>query len=268
MKVKLLLTPLLIVAAIALLIWFVYPAYTNGTDGLSEKYSQLKAADIKLADIQKKAANVDALFSQLSANGDKKDTVVKFIPENIKEEEVIDNMNFMASSSGLAVSNDSVTQPVLDLASAQAVPAPTPAVPDAAGAMAAPVQSAPQAVNFNANLAIVGSYENVKTFLGKLDSFSRFDKIVSYEIKKPASIAGTSVGTGNNNTPAPADYLEADLVLNFNYLPKSTLSSDTNPVFLTNSLDMKAADDIKNLRNGDVLKLNIDQTGKANPFLP
>jgi Tfp pilus assembly protein PilO len=108
MKLKLLLMPSIIALSIILLIWLVYPAYSNDTDGLKERYNQLGLEKEKLSDIENKSLNIAKLSSDLSALSEDREFIEKFLPENIKEEEIIDNLNFLANSSGLSVLDISV----------------------------------------------------------------------------------------------------------------------------------------------------------------
>ena len=51
MKVKILIVPLAIAIVVIFTIWFVYPTFSNGTDGVKEKYGQVKKERQNLSDI-------------------------------------------------------------------------------------------------------------------------------------------------------------------------------------------------------------------------
>ena len=48
MKIKVILAPLLIVMTVILIIWFVYPAYSNGSDGLKDQLQILDKENKRL----------------------------------------------------------------------------------------------------------------------------------------------------------------------------------------------------------------------------
>ncbi|HHE45916.1 MAG TPA: hypothetical protein ENL05_01010, partial [Candidatus Moranbacteria bacterium] len=96
MKGKILIVPVIIVIIIALSVWLVYPAYSNGNNGVKEKYNQLRKEQEKLSNAQNKGANIQKLFGKLNSLSGQKDILYKFVPENAKEEEIIDNLNFLA----------------------------------------------------------------------------------------------------------------------------------------------------------------------------
>ncbi|MDR3559522.1 MAG: hypothetical protein P4L62_01530 [Candidatus Pacebacteria bacterium] len=252
MKVKILLMPLTIVIAIALLIWYVYPAFSNGSDGMLDKYGQLKKENAQLTDLEGKSSNVDGLASQLDSNPGDKTTMMEFIPDQIEEEQVVDNLNYLASSNGLAVLNISISQPTI----------PTATTPDSSGDAAAPAdssESAPVATDFSVKYSVFGTYDQVKGLLGKLNSFGRYNDVSSLDIEKQTSQQDSSAAT---------DSLKADLVLNFNYFKPVALSSDTSQVFLSSKLDTSVIDQIKSSQNVPVLHLSVGQMGKSNPFIP
>lgn len=269
MKVKVLLVPLFITISIALVIWFVYPAVTNGTDGLKETYEQLQKEKKLVSELDVKSQNVQKLMAQIASGTEEKNTLFQFLPEDAKEEEIIDNLNFLAGNNELPVIDLSVTQPKKEELSPEMTEAIVEVGSDLpvqssgaenlldAGTGIAKVIPAPVAKNLEVSFSVIGSYDKMKALLDKVGKLERFNKIETLEIKRPD-------GEG-----VPADLLQMKAVLTFNFFKKKAVLSDIeNKVFGLAQFDMGAISDIKNSRSVDVLKLNIEQSGKANPFLP
>lgn len=270
MKIKLLVVPVMVVAIVVLSIWLVYPAYSNGTDGFKEKRNKLAEEKKKLEEIKNKSANVLKLSSQLSSNVEMRDIVFSFIPETTKEEEIIDNLNFLAGSEGLSVTELSVTS--------QPAGENTPAVVGTgsvfSGTMAAnaatsgteggeiAVSFAPQVKEAQVNFSVTGNYGQIKNLLIKVYGLKRFNNMESLEIRA-ANL------TEEAKKDEPTDSLQAIMILKFNFIKKPvTAVSVEDPVFLRDSFDMKVINDIKSKRNIEVLKLDVGQAGRTNPFLP
>lgn len=274
MKIKLLLVPSVITLIIVLGIWLVYPAYSNGSTGARDHYDQLKAEKAKLDSIMSKSGNVSKLATQLDSLGADKDVVYEFVPSDIKESEIIDNLNRFAADSGLLIYGLSVDRPSLEV-TAPEVPQTMGSTSLDAGATdvsvvpAAPVL--PKAKNFEANIQVSGNYDQIKNFLEKVNVFARSNNLDSLLLKK--GISSVTGGTSNAtiSTTAPAlDVLTADMKIGFNILDKVKLSDGNvnDPVFSNSSFDTKIISQIKDQRSGTAMKLDIGQQGKTNPFMP
>ena len=248
MKVKILLPPLLILIIIVMLIWFVYPAYTNGADGFKEQRSKLADEQNKLATIKSKASNIDRLYVQLQTDKVDYNTILSYIPEQPQEENIINSLSLIANNVGVFPKNISVAKnrPVVNITSSAASEAGTADTTDGSvGAM-----------ELDAACSVMGDYDQIKSFLNAAYRLERFNRVTSLDIKKVESPEGKD--TGN---------LEADAVLTFDFIKRLSNAADVNnPVFSNISFNMKTAQDIKN-RNGVPLPtLNVDQSGRANPF--
>jgi hypothetical protein len=143
---------------------------------------------------------------------------------------------------------------------------------DATNPVAAPaIPVLPKPKNFEANIQVSGNYDQIKTFLEKVDVFARYSNLNNLILKKGIS----SVTGGVNNSPtaanAPAlDVLTANVKIGFNLVDRATLSGDNvnDPVFSNGSLDTKIISQIKSQRSGAAMTFDIGQKGKANPFMP
>ena len=257
MKAKLLLAPLLIIVTIVLCIWLVYPAYTNGVDGFKEKRAVLAEEQQKLATISNKMDNASKLSSQLASDKESSDILFAFVPEQSKEEEIIDNLNFLANSEGLNIEQLSVGLPTTPVVAPAAAPAEVPAT--GAATPETPVATPPPAASeMTVSYSVTGSYSKIKDILSKVYGFERFDKVASLDIQSNST---TEKSSGDN--------LRANMALTFNFLKKSTAAvSVDDPVFSISSFDSKIIASIKERKQASILKLNVEQSGRANPFLP
>lgn len=254
MNAKMLLTPLLIVIIIAALIWFVYPAFSNGTDGVKEKYEKLKKEEAKYEGLKNKNQHVEKIFSEISSLGADKDVLYKFIPEKIKEEEMVDNLNYLASSSGISISQISINQSAIQ-STAKPVVADGESVDNLNS-----FRTSPQ--NIKASVILAGNYEKIKSFFEKLDKLERFSNFSKLEISK--------IPAAGENEAAP-DILSVKTDIDFNYLEKAKLSdaNASDPIFSPDSkLNLDIISEIKDKKTTDILNLDAGQKGKANPFMP
>jgi Tfp pilus assembly protein PilO len=262
MKAKILLVPLMAVISMALVVWLVYPAITNGTDGLKEKYAIYQQEKERVAQLAVKSLNVEKLSAQLASSTEEKGILFKFLPEKMKEEEIIDNLNFLAGNNSLSVSNLSVSQPEPEvIAQSQDI-----AVAQAGGLsgglpggneLGVVVLPDPKAREFAVNFSVMGEYEKIKSLLGKMNTLERFNGVKTLSIKRLVA------------EDAPAGILQADMVLGFNFLKqREILPNAESSAFDLEQFDMKVISDIKNSKDTEVLQLKVDQTGKGNPFLP
>lgn len=265
MKLKLLLMPSIIALSIILLIWLVYPAYSNGADGLKERYNQLDLEKKKLSDIENKSLNIAKLSDDLSNLSEDREFIEKFLPENIEEEEIIDNLNFLANSSGLSVLDISVEKlKKVEKVSAGAEDQ-TATSPDSEGftgddILAAPL---PKPEKFNIGIRLAGNYINIKVFLDKLEKLGRYNDISSLEIAK---VLGEKTGEEGQNP----DILSVNAGINFSTLEKATVSYGmiNDPIFAQSNLNVEIVSGIKNIRTTELLKLDVGAKGKTNIFIP
>ena len=192
----------------------------------------------------------------------------------------MDNLNYLASSGGVALVDISISQPTdsttstSNSAAVSVTPdgAAAPVTPDGAAAPATPVSATP--TDFSVKYSVAGTYSQVKSLLNKLNSFGRYDDVSSLSIKVQQAQSSQSTSsdagsqTSSQNAASVADSLQTDFTLTFNYFKPVALSSDANQVFSSNKLDTSVIGQIKSSQNVPVLHLNIGQTGKSDPFIP
>lgn len=252
MKVKILMMPLFVVATVAILIWFVYPAYTNGVDGLKEKNAILKTEQEKLANLIEKKANAETLSNQLSSL-EGKEVLYDFLPKSFAEEEIVDNMNFNAIGSSLLMYSIAIKEVKKDNLAVVVNDD-----PDAGDSLAeADSQSLPKNEELGVMVALTGGYEQIKNFILAQEKNPRYNEFSAISITRSQS-----------TTEGAPDALAANVAVNFQALKDTKLSVSTagNSVFQKNVLDNSIISKIQERRNAPKLELNVDQKGKANPF--
>lgn len=258
MKVKILIAPLLLIIIVALLVWLVYPEYTNGVDGVKEKRQEYAKAKETFATISQKEANLMSLSSSLtdSGNKSKKDILYNYLPDGIKEEDIINNLNYIASDLGLSVSDLSVNQPdkkelpVSETVSLSGQPNPP----------AETLSATPTADKFKVDFSMIGSYDKIKSALAKVYKLERFNKILTLTI---SHIQNTETGTAELS----GDNLQAAAVIEFDVLKKSNMAADPqNPAFDKNAFSWNTIQKITDSKNVNMLELKVDGSGRSNPF--
>lgn len=266
MKVKILLAPLLISMIIGLLVWLVYPAWTNGMDGVKEKRTEYATEISKLETMSKRNQAIDSLYSDLNANSVNKELVVKYLPEMMAEEEIIKNLNSLAGENSLIVTALSVSSPKIETAESSEVPMAAPGGADMVAGM--PNQLNPEMItaippakptNFQVTFNVLGDYSQIKNLLDRIYRLRRFNEILEIEIKKP-NIQNENA-TANNN-------LEANMVLNFSFFKVSNRAvNPQEPVFDNNRFNVKIISEIEK-RSTDISAVTIENIGENNPFFP
>ncbi|HLN18968.1 MAG TPA: hypothetical protein VK255_02240 [Patescibacteria group bacterium] len=267
MKVKILFPPLIIVICIALMVWFVYPAYTNGVDGWKERREQLNTQKNNLIDAQQKADNMSKMIAQLESNKIDKDTIFTYIPDQLKEEEIMDNLNFIATNEGLSVIKLSISPESVMRQENTNVNSMGNLAVDSSGVSVGQTAADDLAIkgkNYDVEFSVIGSYDKIKNVLDKVYKLKRYNNIKELKISENKPQV-----SGKEEAAAPADNLEADMTLTFSYLKKySKAVNMNNATFSQTSFDMKVAQAIRDKKSVDVLKMNIDQVGRPNPFIP
>lgn len=248
MKVKILLMPLAIVIAIGLCVWLVYPVYSNGIDGVKEKMGQLKDEQGKLNKLKERSSNANSLSAQIEGLSADRNILFEFIPTVPKEEQIFDNLNFLASKSSLAVFGITTSQK----AKSNSLENLDPALSDSL------LVKMPEAENVETAVKMAGGYEGIKEFLVSLEKSSRHSDFSTLEIKKEEA----------KGEKTDSNVLWFNFDASFNALEEAKVSegSINDPAFSENQLDTKTISEIKNKKNTNFFELKVDQKGKANLF--
>jgi hypothetical protein len=251
---------------IVLSVWFVYPAYTNGSDGVKEKKQKLNE-QIRLSDnLDNQISNIGKLAAYLKANTDQNAVVFDYIPKNKEEEKLIENLSLLAKDSGLSVLNISVFEmkseeptpsPVLPPVAPAEVATPEAASPVVPAQVLATTKIAPKKVRVD--FSVFGDYGGIKVLVEKIQKANRFNKFSTLEIK-----------TLLTEEQLVSESLSAKMVLEFNYLKELTSLAEgdiDNPIFSAVAFDRQIMDEIGKKKNIDIRDVLPGQKGTANPFL-
>jgi hypothetical protein len=267
-KVKILIIPLVLAIALALVVWLIYPAYLN----MNVQKKALENKNLQVSDLTQKEQKVKELMSSLNASAEEQAVVMKFLPGSQKEEEIIASLNDIASQEEVSVSGISVSKPKIEAPPLESIAASIPPAPSLAAVGQTEGDNASQAsdsappniaktIKFQAELDLYGPYEKIKNVINKVYSLDRFNRAVSLEISHSDS------ESGKENT----DNLQANLALEFNYLEMAkmeTVADMNNKILTLGKFDMSVVDEIKKNRSTPISSMDINSTGKANPFLP
>lgn len=253
MKVKILLIPLVLVTSLALCIWLVFPAYFE----MQSRKKQLEKENSQVADLEQKKQKVEELMSSLNENADKQALILKFLPDSRKEEEIIRNLNEIVSQEGLSVSNISVHKPKADASlSGSAVN-----LENTQNSASSKAESQSKIKKFEVDLNMAGGYDKINNAINKINALKRFNRAVKLKIGKLVDKNNQEIG----------DSLQANFVLEFNYMEMEKIESVTdtnNQIFSSGKFDISAVEKIQKLKNTEVLSVNLETSGKNNPFLP
>ncbi len=259
MKLKILLTPILIIAIAIFIIWGIFP---NVMTVLSERSGQ-EDIQKKVADMQSKSVMAGKLAQELTVSADQKNMLDEYLPDSKKEEEIVNNLNSIANNAGVSIYNLSLDQ-------AENGKTNVPAVSEMQNSdLSASQNQSGKPVDYNVDYGIIGSYDKIKAVIDKLSHLRRFNSIDSLKIAEASASSGQPSDSAQGNaSAAPQDYLQADISLSFDYLPDSGVANLSNSIFSSGNFDMSIVDNIKNNTDANAAQVTAGTAGKANPFLP
>jgi hypothetical protein len=265
MKIKILLAPTIIVLIIILSVWVIYPAYTNGIDGVKEKKQALKEQTRLSGNLDNQIKNVGTLSADLRSNATKNAVIFDYIPRDKNEEKIIGSLDLLAKDSGLSVLNISVFE--IKNKEQNSVDAVVPTAPLGAAlpGIMPEVATQPLAVTevvpkkIKVDLFVLGDYGGIKVLLEKIQKMTRFNKFVTLEIN-----------TLLKDDQTVSESLSAKITLEFNYLKElaNLAPGDIdNQIFSAGAFNKKIIDEIEKSKSIEVKDVLPGQKGTANPFL-
>ncbi|MEI7425343.1 MAG: hypothetical protein WCK16_00260 [Candidatus Moraniibacteriota bacterium] len=263
MKIKILAAPFLIVIIITMIIWYIYPAYTNGFDGVREKKAKLLIQESLAKNLENTINNAELLKADLVANYLENGAVFSYIPSDKEEEKIIENLNSLSKDSALSVLNISISEAKEAVAVTEAATAglsvnPIPGLtPDAP--IQAPITPKAESRKLEVKLSVIGDYGNIKILIDKIQKLKRFNALSTLEIK-----------TFSKEDQSISESLQANITLEFNYLKelKRLVDGDiNNPVFATGVFNKQVVGKIKSSRSIDVNNVSPGQKSGNNPFI-
>lgn len=266
MSIKIIAVPLLILVIMVFSIWYVYPEYVNMKD-LSPKTAEEKT---KLADFDKKSAMISDLVTQAKAAGQEQDTLTEYIPSQKKEEDIINQLNDISFTNGLLVleitfEGSKDAKAATDFAGNPLATDPTTGevaqIDPTTGTII--VSEAPKPKGVDVDMVGMGTYEQLKAFLRKLEKLKRYNEIKLITISKDTNLASKQTSDSEVSTKL----LKMEVTINFNYVTgvKKINNADNN-IFKIQKLDVSVADKISKEKNSEIPEINITASGANNPF--
>ena len=257
MKIKILLVPILLLLIVYLLVWVAAPQFS----ALKNSYNLLKAEKNKLQELKNKAENVNSLVADLSDNTEKQKVILAYLPEDEAAEEIINDLNAIANSSGVLISGIAISPSEQKSEPAQQTMSSAKnellrGEEDIFGGMGMGVEmqvdNIPNISDVSVDFQITGSYANVKSSLEKLSKLKRYNKIGSVNITKSES-----------------GLLETSIASNFSYLNKvDGIYSLNNSIFSQTRFNTSVIEKIKEKLTTGIAELSAGTAGKSDPFAP
>ncbi|OGI15266.1 MAG: hypothetical protein A3E38_01040 [Candidatus Moranbacteria bacterium RIFCSPHIGHO2_12_FULL_54_9] len=237
MRLKVLIVPFFIVMVLILAIGYIKPDF----DTIQMKKADIVLKDAAVANTEAVLANVGTLNSALDTQMDSETFVYRYLPETLAQDQAIDAFNFLASQSGLVITDMELKK------------SPEEVVVNADGTTVVD----PNALKtFVLTGSVMGSYENIRTFFDQVSHIERFQTIRSF-----------SITTDPNVVPVDTTRLIGTFETEFAYLPSSPVTSALSvPAFLQAKFDFSDIDTLLGKITSPVPLLEKGQTGKPNPF--
>jgi Tfp pilus assembly protein PilO len=261
MQLKIIIVPTLVILALILAIGFIKPDY----DTLSQKRALLVEKQGEVARIETVKTNIATLTSQLESKSDLEQWSLRYYPEAMDQERIIDSFNFMALQSGLVIKSMEMKEIIVEKKETFDVGGPLTSIPGATPDPDMPLVPSYQPPTPNSYVAQVrakGSYENLKNFMDRL---SRMDRMNTLRLM--------SIGTDTENketteeTVAATDQLVGTFEARFDHVQNPQEQNALNiPVFEQATLATDGLEKAKARATSAVPVLNVDQSGRANPF--
>ncbi|MBP7060375.1 MAG: hypothetical protein KBA91_00155 [Candidatus Moranbacteria bacterium] len=255
MRLKILVVPFSIIFSLILVIGFIQPDITT----LQEKRVSLDTKTTQAQSMTTLLSNIDALAIALDNQQSSEKVVGIFLPQTLDQERAIDTLNFLASQSGVVVSDMNMQELQIIDANSVAIEAQPPILnPD--GTVAPPVPNfRPKVKSYTASISVAGSYENIKDFFNRVGHMNRYHKIRQLNIEVPSSDVPDAV----------PGQLKAILETQFDYFPGQKIDSALNiPVFASNQFASDKLNMLLKWINISVPSLSKPDTGRQNPFQP
>jgi hypothetical protein len=273
MKIKILIAPLLIVAIIVLLIWFVYPLWTNGSDGIKEKLSDYEIQKNRQAELEKKKEKISSLYQDIESKKNQADLLYRFLPETMLEEELIDKMQFLTSMKQEDAANGWEMGPgkMTVALSKAAIPIISSQPAAVAGQKDVAVLVQKDLSNFDLNFQFLGPYEKIRDIIKSIYSLKRYNKVTKFKalsgvIKREGNILKWEDPKGE-----PANGLKVEMTMNYNYFNVGRVGPENinDPVFSLDRLEKIRWDVIDAIqkKETDIVPLTLPESGRGNPFV-
>ncbi len=266
MSLKILVVPSMLVGTLVIAIGYVKP----GIATVLEKKDQLSQTTGQVERLATIVNNIQSLKGQITTASDDVDFLKTYFPGQSDVEKEIDQLNFLASKSGVAVKDIQVTamkKPVV----ADVLPQEDTESSSAAAlftgtetsVVALPVSTKKTYVpaTYTVTVQSVGSYDAVKSFAANIMKAHRFLRIAESSITLPQS-------EGANATAQPAaGTLESEITVELPVLsPVKVTTALGDAAFDIPKINFETLATVRTNNDGAVPELPRADTGKSNLF--
>jgi len=231
MSIRRMLFPLFVIILAFVAVNFIRPAILSVLDQRTMKETKLA----ELAAVEKTAANIGSLSDarkKLLGSEDGR-MIMSYLPTKPDHDRIVDIFNFFGLQSGAIIGdiafekNVAVAAPVADVSSE---------VVAADGTVIETPPAAPLPSVFSVTVEMSGAYDSLKSFMDRVSSMDRLEKVVSFSITKSNTETGASAG--NPGQTAGEGELSAKLEVEFSYLPEASYpGAHLLPIFAAGEFD-------------------------------
>lgn len=250
MRLKILMMPFAILISLVIVIGFVKPeigVFQEKRVLLDTKETQAQGMDTLLE-------NIKNLTTSLETQSETEYFVMRYLPKDIDQERVVDMFNYLATQSGVLVSNMAMKEVVVSTAS----DTPDIGVP-LDPSLPVVISSKPKIKAYIGSVEVKGDYTGIKAFLDRVNHMNRFHKILKFSVVKSPS-------TSEEQTPG---ILIAKLESQFEYFPVQKHESALGlPVFTKKEVGGNDWLLLRDWVKSTVPPLAGSDTGRSNPFQP
>lgn len=251
---KKLVFPLFLIAIVFLSVNYIKPLVVSVLDKQKEKdekLSELEAVEATVRNIGTLSESRQSLLE--SGNGK---MAYDYLPVTQDHDHVLDIFNYLAVQSGAVVNDVS-----FEISKNNPTVSVTNELVDKATGASVPKVSLPEPSAFVASVRFQGSYDGIKSFLGKISGAGRFHAIKSFTIEKQQKKEGEEGGSD--------DTLLASLGAEFSYLPEKTYpQAHTMPIFANGKFTLNPLDKLVALGEGVPALAEPAVSPRSNPFKP
>jgi hypothetical protein len=231
---------------------------------INKATAEIKGKENTLNEIKQRNERIGSLISNLDANKDKENLVLGYLPNSKEEELIISSVFQSVVNSSIYLSNLGISYQKKPFSISPQFENSQPSDLPVENAADSSLPASSTNINIaNAKLSLVGTYENIKTFLNQVFTMEKENNVSSIKIYKIQS-SGEQSGAGSN-----VNNLNAEVSVSFDNVPSLKLKKDeVHPVFSKSSFDFSVTDDIGKLFSRKVAPLDVGSAGRSNPFLP
>jgi Tfp pilus assembly protein PilO len=261
MRVKILIFPAVLAISITIFIAYIWPEQV----ALRQNKSSLEQSRSLLNEIQAKKKNIESLKSDLNQNKDKETFIQGYLPLKRSDEDILNGMDYLAVNSGVSIAGLAIEKapaPVIappapaEVASKEIL-FPTGTASD--GTIVTPIVE-PQMGVTRIKANVIGSFENIKTFLEQVYKMEMYNDISNLSIAAQAKGEGEQASTGT---------LSVSVSIEFGYLSQMQINGNYSaPIFSQSSLDFATYNKLSGLISKKIPTLEVSGQGRINPFLP